>query len=434
VSLIKKLKEALFPADPEPGAPPSWIDRLQAAKYVSLSGVTVPFDYVDLTVLFGKKTAIFENVNADGVYVQDNGVSGARFPMLCYFSGDAHDVQAATMLKALLERGEGTLYHPIFGRVVVVPTGEIEYTSALVSAANQTSFMVEFAETTGLLAGDVVAFDSLMEAFQSAAAADFADKLNVADVADEVSFKEKFTRGITKVSKGIGAVQGLTESAQNSLADMSDSINRTIDVLVGQPLTLARQTQMLILEPGRIARATRARLEAYIGLAEDIFGLKAAPTGYDYSGENGFHGDNLLASSIVAGSALTAAEGDFDHAADYFHAAQSLTDLLDDYSTWKDDAYTTIGQGTPETADTGDGWLDLLAVVQAAVAELVRQSFDADTAVKITLDRDRGMQELVFELYGTASHDMIEKFAKDNALGGDEYFILQKGREVVYYA
>lgn len=433
MSLIKKLKDALFPPDPEPGAPPSWIERLQEAKYVSLSGVSVPFEYADLSATFVKKTAIFENVNADGVYVQDNGLSGSRFPMLCYFSGDAHDVKAATMLKALLERGEGTLYHPIFGKINVVPTGEIEYTSSLVSAANQTSFMVEFYETTGLVIGDVASFDSLAEAFQAAAAADFSDKLNVDDVADKATFKEKFTRGINKISKGIGSVQGITTKAQNALSDASDSINRTIDVLVGQPLALARQTQMLILEPARIVEATKARLEAYLNLAADIFGIKTEPNGYDYDAENGFHGNNLMASSLVAGTAEISVNGSFDHAADYFRAAESLGSLLDDYTEWKDNAYGAMSPDTAETTDTGDGWIDLLALVQAAVSDLIRKSFDAETMIRLTLDRDRGMQELVFELYGSASNDVIERFAKDNAIGGDEYFILKKGREVVYY-
>jgi len=433
MSLISKLKEKLFPADAEPGAPPSWIGRLQEAKYVSLSGVSVPFQYLDLSAIFPKKTAVFESVNADGVYVQDNGVGGARFPMLCYFSGDSHDIEAATMIKALLERGEGTLYHPIFGKVNVVPFGDIEYVSALATAANQTSFSVEFIETTGLVAGDVQALDSLLDAFQSAAAAEFAAKLNVDDVADKATFKAKFERAINKVSKTLGAVQGLTEEAQSGLSDISDSINRTIDVLIGQPLTLARQTQMLILEPARIARATRARLEAYANMARDIFGISSRSNGYDYDGENEFHGNSLIASGCVAGAAVSSLNNDFQYSSEFSQAITELGEILDEFSTWSDDTYTDMTDGTPERQDTGGAWLDLSALVRDIAAQLIVQSFDATKGIRITLDRDRGMMELCFELYGTASHDQLEQFIRQNALGGDEHFLIKQGREIVYY-
>jgi len=433
MSLLKKLKGLLFPAEAEPGQLPPWIDRLKPATYTSVTGLVIPFEYIDLSSYFTKKTAVFGNVNAPGVYVQDNGVGGFRFPMACIFSGANHDVQSATFLKSLLETGEGTLSHPVFGPLVVVPVGEIEHVSALVSAANQTTIMVEFFETTGLQIGSNPPFDSLLEAFEAAAAASFDEKLNVSDVADKKKFADGFVKKINGIENTLNAISTQLSRASDGMNDIADSITRTIDVTIGQPLALARQTQLLIGQPARIAAATRARLRGYANMARDIFGLNPTPTGYDYSAENAFHGDSLIASSAVSNAAVSSFNNDFVLKAEFLNAATELGALLDEFSTWNDDSYTNIGTGTPETQDTGDGWTELQEYVSAVQAELVTRALTATTEIRITLDRDRGNQELCFELYGTAKPDQLDFFASTNDFSGDEIFVIKEGREIVYY-
>jgi len=433
MGLLDKLKGLLFPTPQEPGELPPWIDRLQEAKYTSLSGIEVPFDYIDLQSFFSKKTAVFQNVNAPGAYIQDNGTGGFQFPMGCVFSGPNHDTEASTLLKALLETGEGTLIHPIFGSIVVIPVGRIEHVSALASAANMTTIMVEFFETTGLQLGALPPFDSLLDDFSAAAAADFAEKLNVDDVADSANFVERFTRRINQISNTLTNISSGLTDATESMKDVSDSLTRTMDVLIGQPLALARQTQLLIGEPARLAEATRARLEAYGNLARNIFGLNTVPTGYDFSAENGFHGDSLIASSSVAGAAESAFNNDFYTVSEFIAAAVELNALLDEFSTWSDNAYTAIGDFNTETQDTGDGWIQLQEYVSSVVSTLITGALTATNEVKITLDRERGTQELCYELYGTSKPDQLDIFASSNNFGGDEYFTLQEGREIVYF-
>jgi hypothetical protein len=433
MSLLNKLKALVFPEPASPGDPPSWVDRLQDARFVSLSGIEIPFQYVDLSTFFVKKTAVFENVNADGVYVQDNGVGGVRFPMVCYFEGDRHDIEARAFMKAILERGEGTLYHPIFGAVVVIPVGEIENVSALVSAANQTTITVEFFETTGLQIGDLPPFDSLLDAFETDAAVEFGDKLNVTDVADEQNFINRFNRRINQVSDTLSSISSALSTQQGNIDDIGDSITRSIDVLVGQPLALARQTQLLIASPANIAAAATDKLKAYANLAREIFGLLPTPTGYDFSAENGFHGDSLIAGGCVAYHAVAANDNDFTTSNEFIAAASGIGALLEEFSTWSDDAYTAIGEDTPETADTGDGWLQLQELGTAVISNLVTQSLSALRPIRITLDRERGTQELCYELYRTSKPAQLDFFASTNDFSGDEYFTLQEGREIVYF-
>ena len=55
MGLLTKLKGLLFPADAEPGQPPPWIDRLHEDNYTSLSGATIPIDYIDIQSFITKK-------------------------------------------------------------------------------------------------------------------------------------------------------------------------------------------------------------------------------------------------------------------------------------------------------------------------------------------------------------------------------------------
>ncbi len=129
----------------------AWQDRVGEASYSSPSGQTVTFDFEDLTSYFEKKTAGFEFPDADGTYVQDNGVSSRRFPMRCIFWGNDCDLQADGFELMLSERGEGQLSHPLKGKKTVVPFGSVTRIDALKTQANQAIVELEFWETIGLV-------------------------------------------------------------------------------------------------------------------------------------------------------------------------------------------------------------------------------------------------------------------------------------------
>jgi hypothetical protein len=349
--------------------------------------------------------------------------------MACFFSGGNHDKQAASFIKALLETGTGTLYHPIFGYTSVMPGGQIQYVSELVSRANQTTILVEFLETTGLQIGGVAAFQQIVDSFNEASSISFADKLNTTDIVDEENFKTKFVSAVGVVKRTLKAVSGTLTDAQNNIDDIGDSLIRGIDLLVGTPLTIARQTQILINTPATIRGNVKATLAAYRGMAQNIFGTEPEPSGYDFEAENNFYNDKMFVSAMVSSSATSSLQNDYTTKTEFVNNAKELVDLLKDYIDWSDDGYTIIDPNL----DDGDGYSELLAVINSSISSLLDSSFNAKTEFTIILSSDRGMQELCFELYGSSKPDVLDLFASTNDFGGDEYFIIKEGREIVYY-
>lgn len=436
MSLIDKAKSAIIDyfTDPEPDGPPPWSTRLKKAQYQSPSGQKVSFQYVDLEESHEKKTSVFETATGNGTYVQDNGHTSGRFPMLCICAGPDYDQHAAAFMGALLEQGEGILTHPIHGSITVVPTGEISRADALATEAGQALISVSFFETTGVIIGGESSIPQLFDAYSAAAADGFADAVDLGDAADKANFITKALKVINKTKDVMRKVSEGQAKIQKSVENVGDSLNRGIDLVVGTPIMLARQTQILIGEPARIGQAARAKLDAYGNLAGTILTQTFGGTSHESTADrNNFHYLKLNSGAHVASMARVSEKPDFDTKAKFLNAASQLRELHKSLQAWQDDAYTAIAQPTlmASAVDSGDADGQLSELVGAALSALVRQSFSAKNEIRETLDGDRTPLDLCFQLYGTT--DLLDRFCNDNDFSGDELFLIPAGREIVYY-
>lgn len=442
MGLMDAIKDFFNP--PKPGDPPSWAGRIKKASYKSPSGQVVPFDFADLEEAFEKKTTAFESANADGTYVQDRGKTSGRFPMAVAIAGDNYDQRANAFMAALLERGEGTLNHPLHGPITVVPFGEIARADNLVSGAGQALFTVTFYETTGLQIGGSGGVPQLFDSFCNASAVDFADKVNVKDASDFANFVTKAKAIIKKVKAVMLKISDGQALLQKTVEGIGDSMNRGIDLLVGQPLMLARQTQILLGEPARQAKSMKAKLAGYGDLASQLFEQVFGESAHEKTADkNNFHLAKLNAGSAVAASALsvhatikapaqTNAEllPEVRTRAGLVRAAIQLQESLDAYQEWHDASYTALAEAEVNVSatDTGDGQGELVNLITAAMSEAIQASFGAVTEYRFILDRDRTPLDLAFE-YDTD----FNFFCASNDLSGDELFIIPKGTEIVRY-
>lgn len=409
------------------------------AVYKSPSGVRIPFDFEDVDSSISTKASVFENASGNGTYVQPNGHTSGRFPMVAIFHGDGYEAKAEAFIGALIEPGVGQLTHPSYATPIsVVPVGEITRVDAYKTAANQAKISISFFETTGLQIGAEGSLPQLYDSFVDAAAVDFSDKTRLATASDRQNFKNKLRTAVKTVqqvmkiaSQGAAGTIGLIE-------DAGDSVDRGIDLLVGQPLALARQTQILIGEPRRQANGVRSKLDGYQNLAADIFlGIAEAPSKYSNERLNNFHMDRLTAGSIVANYAVLATDGsdEYDTRADYILEAERLKLLLEDYQDWADDNYTALAETyiSKSSTDTGGGVDELRAIVGWALSDLITKSFSAKTEMRAALANDRTPIDLCFELYGTTEVETMDLFLYSNGINGDEHLIIEKGREIVWY-
>lgn len=443
MGLISNIKSALAAAfaEQKPGDPPPWVGRLKEAKYV-IGQYEFPFIFLDLSFFVPIKSSVFQNVDGNGGYVQHNGLGPARYPMLMVFSGPDNDLQAQTALRALIEPGDATLYHPVVGPINVVPTGELEQINRFITEANQTSIAVEFVETSGLLIDEQPPFPSALDDFLSDAANSFSDVVSIVDKAEEISFGQKVLSAIGNVKKALDAVSSGIEKTQSEMDDIFDSISESIDVLVKSPLLLARQMQQLIMTPSREISLIKDKLSAYKNLAQSFFDSDPVPNAnsYDNVPKNDFAVNALVigtATAALTQSAWLAASSSDDstteqgavrYRKDFVAAQDDILSTSEDYIEWAD-----LGAAELSATNNSGDWGSLKEIVGISVSTVTSQISVAKTEVRFTTTYDRAAMAWCYELYQSVKPDMLTYFQQTNDLGGDEILVIKSGRELVYY-
>jgi len=412
----------------------AWNDRIREAAYNSPSGARFAFDYENVSQSIEKKTTAYDFPDADGTYVQDLGNTGRRYPLRMFFWGDDYDQEAEAFEAALLERGIGKLEHPIYGVKNVVPFGVITRRDDLKTAANQAVIDVTFWETIDLLypaaqndPGSSVL--SAVDEFNNALSEQFDEVLNTDTASLRATFKNNYTALLDTAKDGLQAVADVQDNVRTQFNAINDSINQGIDILVGQPLTLAFQTTQLIQSPARALASIRDRLNAYGDLANSIIsgdGAVVSP-GLDAKNSNQFHTNDVYASTYVTGSVVSTVNNQFVTKAEALEAAEIVLTQLEQVTDWRDENFQSLDQ-----VDTGESYQKMQEAVALCAGFLVEISFSLKQERSIVLDRPRTIIDLAAELYGEVD-EQLDFLINTNNLSGSEILELPRGREIVYY-
>ena len=232
--------------------------------------------------------------------------------------------------------------------------------------------------------------------------------------------KNQYLSALDAVKNGLASVAKTNEAVERQFNDVYDSINLGIDTLIGEPLTLAFQTSILINSPARAASAMSDKLAAYGSLLQQI-------TGVDLTSSNDLATADLYASSTVSAGAVSAINSEFTTRSEAIEAAAALTEQFDFLVAWRDSQYSNFN-----VIDTGEAYYSLLNAVAIAAGYLVGLSFSLKSEQSIVLDRDRAMIELCFDLYGDVDL-VLDFFINSNNLTNQEMLLVPKGRKIVYF-
>lgn len=434
----------------------AWTERIKEAAYTSPGGTRITFMYEDVTRSQGTKNTVFDFSDADGSFVQDLGRTGRRYPMRFIFSGDDCDLQAKQMEDALSERGQGTLEHPMYGNILVVPTGSITRSDGLVTSANQSIVEVELMETNALIypspvadaAGEISLLDQIADAAQ---AAGFDQGLIDSTVSAISELQADYIAVQNAVTETLGPIADTVDTAQKLFTSIQASINNGLDVLVDQPLTLAYQTIQLIKTPARIVEQVSARINASANQLSQYAALSVSSSGSSSSRIKAIgrlnaysslfntitsikpetnvvlHNRDLHASSTASSMAVAAVNTSFDRRKDAISAAEMILDTMELLSAWRDTGFQDVG-----IIDDGSSWQATQHIMAIAAGILVDQSFNLLNERRIFTTSDRTIIDLCFELYGTVD-DILDDFMQDNNFSGDEIIEIKRGRSITYY-
>lgn len=418
----------------------SWIDRLAEAAYTSPAGTRMRFAYEDVSSEVEKRTAVFMFPGIDGSYVQDNGQSERRFPLRCIFQGADCDLEAAAFEALLLERGQGTLEHPLYGKRNVVPYGSITRRDDLTSGANQSIIEVIFWSTIGAVypSSGFSPKGQLVQSLGKSAEAlskNFAKATNLQTEARRAAAKLSVREALRNVQASLQKVAAVTDSVNREFRRLQNEINFGLDVLIGQPLLLAQQMMNLATLPARALAGILSRLESYANLLDRMV-QSSASSPADASvipalrvrRSNEFHMASLMGSAAIQGSVTSVTENTFNAKPEAIAAAEEIIGQADALALWSDQRYADL-----EQIDEGEGYQALQETVALAVGFLVEISFSLVPERAIVLDRPRNIIDVSAEIYGSVD-DRLDFLISTNKLTGSGIIELPRGRKVVYYA
>jgi len=437
----------------------SWKDRIQTAAYTSPSGVRTEFKFENVSVSVNKRDSIREFPDFDGALVQNNGIGFTSYPLLCFFTGGDHDIEAAAFLPLLIEPGKGILEHPKFGRVEnIVPFGPIVLRDDLKTAGNQSVFEVNFVQSAafqfpGTLLSVSDQIESDLNAYDDESAEAYNDGIKIESAEEQISLIDNVLAQVNLAKESLEAVAATVQEIENEFNAAVALIENNINTLVGDPLKLAQQIINLIKLPARAAASIEATLNAYqnllvttIGQAQGLFTPAIGNTV-----NNQFFTAELFASSAFS-SMLIASESVASSTAEV--SGQSLENFISIEAevarsfTTKTEILSTINflllrfnelnnwndanRISLDLLDTGGAYFFLNQANAAVIGFLVQISFSARQERILVLENPRNLIELCAELYAIVDN-ALDFFILTNDFTGDEMLELPRGRRIRYY-
>lgn len=417
----------------------AWQDRVREGAYTPPSGIRMNFQYEDVSRETDKRVAIFRFPKVNGGYGQDNGFGERRYPLRCYFTGPSCDLAATAFELALLETGAGRLEHPFYGDFDAIPFGTISRRDDLKSAANQSVVEVTFIATLGVLypSGQTSPRDELLaalDAYDAAAADQFDEVTDLRTSAARAAMQTSTKTYVRTTAATLGGIADSVTAVTRDFRDAQAAINNGLDVLVGQPLQLARQILNLVKAPAIAVAGLESRLAGYRQMAANIFGSTGLSTlqstalsALQLRLTNNFHTADLFASAAVAGSLRSCVENTFQSKPQALAAALEALSQYDAWLNWHDGGFGTLGQFDP-----GGTHQALQHAAAAAAGYLVSESFSLVAERRLVLDRARTIIDVAAELYGSVD-DRLDYLISTNGFTGAQILELERGTSVAYY-
>jgi len=422
--------------------------RLKTASYRAPSGTSITFDYEDVRRSTELRGSAYAFPGVDEHFVQRTGHGSRVYPMRCVFWGPQHDLVATAFEAACLERGQGTLTHPLYGTFKVTPFGTLARRNDMVEDANASIVEVTFwtslpSAYPGALANRRNEILAALDGFDVAAAQQFAGGTSVAGVIEKQSLRTTIEDFLGTVSDALSDVAAATDSARAAFDDQLSLVERGLETLVGQPLLLAQNMIELTKAPARALASIQARMDAYRDLAQDIFGsrqggeivsatlIDASLTGLSSTTRdravNNVRASELVAMSAVAGSVRSVLETEFTTKPQAQAAALLVLTQLDELVGWREGALEGVG-----ASDDGEAYQQLYRAVSLVAGFLVEVSFSLVPERVIVLSRARTIIDLAAELFGQVD-ERLDELIEHNGLTGSEILELPAGKAISYY-
>jgi len=414
----------------------TYLDRLKPAAYTSPSGVRVALRYsqaVEKSVSHKLDGYTYNGIK--GTLLQDLGVAGGVYPLVCYVAGNDYDIEAAKLDAALEETGVGTLEHPVYGRKRVV-VSTVKRQDDPINGGGIGAFSIEFRETIEFTPRGVenpaTVSEELLSDANAAGAIDFSN-VALSVINDVITFKEDVLSTLNTVSNALTDIIAASSDAIVVFNNIKRDIQSNIDTIINFPENLAAQYQIMIQLTTTSGANTTDALVALSALSADTsnFTITAGSTAEI---NRSILAELIVGATINSASILIQNETYPTKPATFDAIATLDTFLLG--STQALDEKQAGFEGNifeKQYFSTIDAFKAIAALATNVKADLQLRAFDAKLERSLVTARSYSILELASALYGNLDDETIDFLVDTNVLIDDELLVVPAERHIVYY-
>lgn len=423
---------------------PEWLDRLRTAVFVSPSGVEISAKVDVLTRIGGKKVSNHEILNRNESIPQDQGNKARRYPLDFYFTGDSGDQEADEFFEALHEpytvKKPGTLRHPTWGDIPVMPFSDPQQTHNLVNGGGIFRVAIEFITVPqndfptpeGIDQSEIVSdIDNLEETLAEANAG-----IDIEDAGRFAEFRSTVNNLVGIISNSLESVASGVSNIEDQFRQIQDDIDNVLQI-GGDAVEILSQVNNLIRLPGQILDSTLNKVQSYASMSEGIFNSfvgffnpnadRISQINEALTAQNTYG----MASAALAEASLFTDFETRDQAADVLDAI-NLTD--DNYKNGVSGIAQILTDGVAGSFNPDhNAGLGLSLLIGKTNSILLDRSFSLKARRDYVLPYPTDPITETWNNYESVSNEDIDFFIRTNNLNDVEMIEIPAGRYLVVY-
>ena len=376
----------------------------------------------------------------------DLGVGGRDVSLDCYFIGSKHYSEAKAFRKALCEIGKSKLqlaYEEEF-TVNVINFG---VKNSLVDRINATIVSVNWHETSPSTypkseKSKQKEIKSLVSQTKENLASTVENTANAIQTPSRLAtFTSNFQGALGKISSALDTASNtsinsiMSDIMSQNLVSNAFTITSQIGVIFSKAVNLTSQVKN-IDNSFNLPSGYSSIFGGWETLISSLKTTSLESTSFEeYTPEqiDELKLNDSIASSAIVSVSESLLNTEFETRAEAVEAAKKLVELNDDWNDFVDEQSSRI-------TDLGDAYIrngNVLDVVLSSANEILERSYKLKVEQTITLSEDTTPIELAWEYYKDDFKEnpdsTLEYLIRTNNFTDDEFFLIQRGKEVKIY-
>ena len=412
----------------------SFLDRLNTARYISPSGQIILFDFEVLTRTNEKKVTVQELPFQDSGVIKPQGNTVVRHPITAYIYGKDYDLVADRFFKALRESGVGTLNHPRWGEIKVIP---LTYTQRekFVNDIRYAEFTIDFVEYTEKNSPlskqeQKSKFLNKLDSFKKAVSLDFLNRLDLRSLLEQTTAMKAFRGLLDGLESGLSSINQLKSEVKNQYDTILRNINRVNGLIEDAESTIDSIVSLSFLG-----------IESGDSIGNSFNDYQMTQSYYQSTfipNASREHLPTALQTEVFAGCTIGALSAivtdyEFNNKPEAITALNSLQEAFESFIVYQESLQDIFSiEGIENSYIMGnDTMVYLNELVSIGYSYILNQLYDLKVEQKIILDKEIDPISLAKELYGTI--ERLDDLIDDNKLSEYELFLLPIGKEIKIY-